>query len=124
MHPDDVVPLLLRHVENHAIAQDAGDVHEDIELAEFLDRLIDEALAAFDRRDVHVVGGGFAARRLDLLDDVIGRRLRFLLPGDRDPEIVDDHRRTLRRQRSRYSAADTAPTAGDSGYFSVELAHR
>ena len=82
MDANDRVPFLDRHVEDHAVAQDAGDIHEDIELAEFLDRLIDEALATFGRRDVLVIGGGRAAGRLDFLGDIVSGRLRFLLSGD------------------------------------------
>ena len=123
MHPDDIVPLLLRHVENHAVAQNPGDIDQNIELAEFLDGLIDEALAAFHGRDVHVVGGRFPARGLDLLDHLVGRRLGFLLTRDGNTEIVDDHGRAVRRQQFGYSATDTASAAGDCGYFSIEHAH-
>ena len=59
MHFDHVVPFLLGHVEDHAIAQDAGDVDEDIEFSEFLDRLVDEGLAAFDGCDIHMIGTAF-----------------------------------------------------------------
>ena len=59
--PDDVVPLLLAHVEDHPVAQDSRDVDQDVELAELLDRLFDEALAAGHGRDIHVIGDGLAA---------------------------------------------------------------
>ena len=124
VHADHVVPFLLRHVEDHAVAQDAGDVNQDVELAEFLDRLVDETLAAFDGRDVHVIGNCVAAAALDFLDYVVGGRLRFLLPRDRDAKIVDYHCASLRGECPRDAAADTATAAGDGGYFSVELAHR
>ena len=124
MHSDHVVPFLLRHVEDHAVAQDTGDVHQDVELAEFLDRLVDEALAAFDGRDIHVIGNCVAARGFDFLDHVIGGRLRFLLPRDRDAKIVDYNCASLRGECPRDAAADTATAAGDGGYLSVELAHR
>ena len=124
VHPDYVVPFLFGHVEDHAVAQDPGDVHQDIELAEFLDRLVDEAFAAFDAGDIHVIGNRVAARGFDFLDHVVGGRLRFLLPRDRDAKIVDYHCASLRGECPRDAAADTAATAGDGGYFSVELAHR
>src|SRR5208337_5549577 len=124
MHSDHVVPFLFGHVENHAVAQDAGDVDQDIELAEFLDRLVDEALAAFDGGDIHVIGNGVAARGLDFLDHVVGGRLSLLLARDRDPKIVDYYCASLRGECPRDAAADAATAAGDSGYFSVELAHR
>ena len=51
---DDGVPFLDRHVENHAIAQDTSDVHQDIELAEVLDGLVDEAFATLGRGDIEM----------------------------------------------------------------------
>src|SRR3984957_9062477 len=124
VHPDHVVPFLFRHVENHAVAQDTGDVHQNVERAEFLDRLVDQTLAAFDRSDIHVIGNRAAARGLDFLRDVIGGRLRFFLPRYRHAKIVDYYCASLRGECPRDAAADTATTAGDGGYFSVELAHR
>src|SRR5208282_6871304 len=89
-----------------------------------LDRLVDQALAAFDGRDIHVIGNCVAAAALDFLGYVVGGRLRFLLPRYRDAKIVDDHCAPLRGECPRDAAADAATTAGDGGYFSVELAHR
>ena len=34
---DDLVPLLLAHVEDHAVAEDAGVVDEDVDAAELVD---------------------------------------------------------------------------------------
>ena len=34
---EDLVPLLLAHVEDHAVAQDAGVVDEDVDAAELVD---------------------------------------------------------------------------------------
>src|ERR1700722_17954171 len=124
VHPDHVVPFLFRHVEDHAVAQDAGDVNQDVELAEFLDRLVDESLAAFDGGDIHMIGSGVATRALDFFDYIVGRRLRFFLSRDRDAKIVDYHCASLCGECPRDAAADTATTACDGGYFSVELAHR
>ena len=74
MDADNVVPLLLGHVEDHPVAQDAGDVDQDVELAELLDRLIDEPLAARHARDIHVIGDRLAAGGHDLLDHIVGWR--------------------------------------------------
>ena len=38
VHPDHVVPLLLGHVEDHPVAQDAGDVDQHVEPPELGDR--------------------------------------------------------------------------------------
>src|SRR6266851_3135247 len=123
VHADHVVPFLLGHVEDHAIAQDTGDVDQDIEFAEFLDRLVDEALAAFDGRDIHMIGDRVSAARLDFFRDVIGGRGGFFLPRDRDSEVVDYDCASLCGECPRDTAADAAAAAGDCGYLTVELAH-
>src|SRR5580704_15406916 len=40
VHLDDGVPLVLAHIDQHAVAQDAGIQHQGIELAEVLYRLV------------------------------------------------------------------------------------
>ena len=66
VHAHDVVPLRLGHVDEHAVAQDAGVVDEDVEVAERVDRRVDEPLGALPVGDVVAVGDGLAAQRLDL----------------------------------------------------------
>ena len=70
---DDRVPVLFGHAQEVAVAEDAGAVDEDIEPPEAVDGGLDDALAAFDRRDAVEVGDGAAARRQDLVDDVLRR---------------------------------------------------
>ena len=53
---DDGVPLLLGHVGQHPVPQDAGVVDHDVEVAEALDGGVDEALRALPGRDVVAVG--------------------------------------------------------------------
>ncbi len=50
----------------HPVAQDAGVVDDDVEVAEGLDRRVDQPLGALPRRDVVAVGDRLAAHRLDL----------------------------------------------------------
>ncbi len=121
MDADDRIPFLDRHVENHAVAQNAGDVHQDVELAEFLDRLVDQTLAAFRRRDVEMIGGGFAAPGLELLDHVICRRRLLLLSRDGNAEIVDHHGRALRRKCSADFASDSSSAASHGRYFAFQM---
>src|ERR1700688_4543154 len=64
---------------------------------------------------------GDAARRLDLLDDVVGRRHRFLLSRDRDSEVIDDDRGALCRQSPTNLAADTAPAASHGGHLAFKM---
>src|SRR5260370_11474118 len=124
VHSDHVVPFLLGHVEDHAIAQDAGDVDEDVEFAELLNSLIHQALAAFDGCYIHMIGDRVAATGFDFLGDIVGWRGRFLLPRNRDADVVDHDCASLRGECPRDAAANTAAAAGDRGYLTVELAHR
>ena len=80
MDADDLVPFLLAHVEDHPIAQDAGDVDQDVELPEFLDRVIDERLAAGHRRDILAVGSRAPTCGFDLVHHFVrpASRLPFL----------------------------------------------
>ena len=61
MHLDDRVPLGLGHVDEHAVAQDAGVVDEHVEAAEGVDGLLHDALGAVAVGDVVAVGDGLAA---------------------------------------------------------------
>ena len=75
VHPDDRVPLLDRHVDEHPVADDAGVAHHGVETAEGVDRLRDEAAGAVPVADVVAVDDGLAAGRDDLVDDLLAGRL-------------------------------------------------
>ena len=120
---DDRVPLGLFHVEGHAVAEDPGVVDEDVQIAERLDGLIDHVLGALEVCDVVEVRRGFAAHRLDLVDDlrrgtvVLTRAVVFAA------EVVDDDLRALAREFERVAAADTPPGSGDDRNFSIQKSH-
>src|SRR5437667_6620865 len=78
VHADDRVPLLLGHVEDHALAQDAGAADDDLEVAEAAQRRVDDRLTAGHRRDALGVGHRLAAEGLDLLDHGLRRGARRL----------------------------------------------
>src|SRR2546430_1833890 len=61
VHPDDRVPLLLAHVEDHAVAQDAGAGDERVEAAPGLERRADEARGTVPGGDRIGVGNSLAA---------------------------------------------------------------
>jgi hypothetical protein len=58
VHPDDVVPLIVGHIEDHSIAQDAGGVHHDVESSERINRLFDEPFANSGITDIVVNSNG------------------------------------------------------------------
>jgi hypothetical protein len=75
VHVDHRVEIVFRHVPDHLLAQHAGDVDEDVDLAERVDALGDHASGLLVVGDAVVVGDGGAAGRLDLIDDIVGGSL-------------------------------------------------
>jgi hypothetical protein len=74
---EDQVPVLVLHVLEADVAQDAGVVDQDVDAPKGLDGRLDDLVAVLD---AVVVGNGLAACGLDLVDDDIrslwGRRGR------------------------------------------------
>ena len=120
---DDGVPLLLGHVRQHPVAQDAGVVDHDVQVAEPLDCGVDQPLGALPGRDVVAVGDGLTAHAGDLRHDLLGRAEVATRPVDVAAEVVDDDLRALPGQAQRVLAADAAPRAGDDGHPAVAKTH-
>ena len=55
VHGDDRVPFGLTHVEDHAVAQNAGNVDHDVNPTEFVDGLLDHAGRMLVIGDVAIV---------------------------------------------------------------------
>ena len=110
---DDDVPLVLGHVEDHPVAQDAGVVDQDVEPAERVERLLDHALAGVHVGHRVVVGDGVAAGVLDRGHDLVGRSglaVEFAALGA--AVVVDHDPCALRREQQGVSAANPAAGAG------------
>ena len=113
VHLDHGIPLALVHVGEHAVAQDAGVVDEDVEPAEMRDRRVDHRLGALPAADVLAVGDRLAAGLLDRGDDLAGGRgvlARAVHPG---ADVVDHHLGAVRRQQQGMLAADAASRTRD-----------
>jgi hypothetical protein len=90
---DDEVPVLVLHVLEADVAQNACIVDEDIDAAKVLDRGVDDLLAELDGI---VVGDGLAASLLDLVDDdVCGLRGRRVSGCSLGLEVRGDCEREL-----------------------------
>ena len=120
---DDRIPLLLRHVEEHAIAQDAGHVHDDVETAVRVDGLRDHRAHRSVVGDVGVVGAAGAAGGLDLVDDLTGGARVGIVAVERDADVVHHDRRPLAGQADGDRGADATAGAGDDRHSSVEVSH-
>ena len=124
MDADDLVPFLFAHVEDHPVAQDAGNVDQDVELPEFLDRMINESLAAGHRRDILSVCSRAPTHGFDLVHHLIGRSGRLFLAVNRHAEVIDNNCRAFCSQQFRDPTTDSTPASGDRCNFAVEFAHR
>lgn len=65
----DQIPILILHILESNIAQDAGIVNQDVDATKALDRRIDDAVSILD---AVVVGDGLSTRFSDLLHYGIG----------------------------------------------------
>ena len=123
MHVDDGVPLLLTHVEDHPVAQDAGDVDENVELAVLVERLAHHVLGGLVVGDAVAVGDRFAAGLFDLLDHFVGWSARRPCAVDVRAEVVDDDLRALSGHQLGDGCADAPARAGDNGNSPIKFAH-
>ena len=115
----DGVPLLLGTRHEHAVAHEAGVVHDDVEAAEGVDRGLHERTGRREVGDVGAVRDRLPAEAADLLDDFVRRRGGTAATVVLHAEIIDDHLRAGARERERMGAAEAAAGAGDDGYAAV-----
>ena len=66
---------------------------------------------------------GAAARRDDLVDDLLRGRGVGAFAAGAAAEVVDDDRGALAREQQRVAAADAAARAGDDRDLAVEQTH-
>jgi hypothetical protein len=69
MHIDDQIPILVLHVPEADIPQDAGIVDQNVNASEGLNGSLDDELAV---QDVVIIRNGVASGGLDLVDNDIG----------------------------------------------------
>ena len=120
---DDRVPLLLGHVDDHPVAQDAGVVDEDVEIAERLDRAVDQALRTLPVGDVVAVDDRFAADGFDLVDNLLRRRDVGAGAVVGAAEVVDDDAGAFAGEEQRMLSSDSTACAGDDCNSAVKRSH-
>ncbi len=114
VHLDDGVPLLRRHLDQRAVAQDAGVVDQGVEPAELLDRGVHDRLRGLDLGAVADREHRRAAGRDDLVDDGLAGRL---------VDLADDDAGALAGELDRLTAAEAASGAGDDRDLAVQESH-
>ena len=120
---DHRVEVGFGHLEEHAVAQDAGVVHEDVEAAEAVDRLLDQVLGSVPVGHVVVVGDGLAAVAANDLRHFLGGPLVGALAPDRAAQVVDDDLGTLLGEQQRLAPPDAVPGTGDDRDLPVDQTH-
>ena len=123
VHVDDSVPFFLGHVDEHPVAQDAGVVDENVEIAERLDRTVDQTLRTLPVSDVIAVDDRLATERLDLFDDMLCRGQIRAGTVVGPTQIVDDETSPLAREQQRVLTPDATACAGDDCDSAVERSH-
>ena len=120
MNSDHRIPVVFRHVEDHAVAEDTGVVHDRVELSERVDGTLDDALRSLEIADAVAVGDGLAASLLDLVHDLLRRSRAGAAAVEPPAEVVDDDLRTELRHEKRFLAPDSTTRTGDYDNFAVE----
>ena len=123
VHVDDRLPVLREHIVKHSVAQDAGGVEHDVQTAERLARLLDHRQAVVEFGDRPVVRCRIAAGRLDLVDDLLRRRLVGALAAAAGAGIVDHDLGAVRGHQFGDLSPDSASCSSAKCHPSLEHAH-
>ena len=117
---DHVVPLLLRHVENHPVAQDAGAGYHGVQLAKVVDGGLDYLLpAAHGGHRLHA-GDGAAALLPDFRYHLLGDGTVGAAAVHVDARVDDDHLRALLGHQLGNAASHAPAGTGNDGYLVSE----
>ena len=120
VHVEDRVQQVGVHVVERLVAQDAGVVDHDVDAAEGVERRLHDGLAALRRGDRVGVGDRLAARRLDLVDDELGRAGIAAGAVDGAAEVVDHDQRAAPPELQGVLATEPAAGARDDRHLAVE----
>jgi len=107
----------------HLIAQDPGGVEDDVQPAEGVAGLLHHSEAVLEFGDRAVIGSRLAARRFDLVDDLLGRCLVRALAAATGPGVIDDDLGAMRRHQLGDLRPDPAAGSRTNRDPSIEHAH-
>ena len=114
VHVEDVPHLLLRHIQERPVAQDAGVRHHRVDLPELRHALVDDLLRPLSRVDGVVVHD----RRPNLLVDDVDGLLRLF-----EVDVVDHDRGAFLRQPLRVTRTDAASRTRHHRRLAVYYTH-
>ena len=113
VHLEHGVPVLERHLVEGAVAQDAGVAHHAVDLAELVERGLDDVLRGLGLGDAVVVGHRTPAGVLDLGHHLVGHRRTGAGAVARTAEVIDHHAGALPGQRQGILTAQASSGSGD-----------
>ena len=120
---DHRIPVLFTQVDQHAVAQDPGVVHQHVQRAVGLQRALHESLATLPVGDVVVIGHGFATHGRDLGHHLFGRRGGVTRAVQRAAKVVHHDLGALVGEEQRVLSPDAATGSGDDCYATVQRTH-
>ena len=123
MHGHHRVPLFLAHVKDHAVTQNTRAVDQNIELAKAIGRILDQILAAFDRRNVLGIRDCLTTRFLNLIDHLLGMAGILAFTINTAAQVVDHNLSALFCHQQSDTTPDTTPRTGNCRNFSLKFTH-
>ena len=123
MDGDDCLDLFGGHVLERGVTQDAGVVHENVDLTEGVHGCRHDRGPAALGGDRVAVGDRRTARGRDLVDHCLCCRDRRAAAVHRTAEVVDHDAGTPAGEFEGVTAAEPTARTGDDGYLIVE-SHR
>lgn len=120
---DDGIPLVLCHVEEHALAQGPCQADDAVDATEVVDRILDDRCAPSHLRDACSVGDYLPSCGADLFDDLLGDLACRLGAVDCHAIVVHHDPGSLGRAGNSDGTPDPASCSGDSYRLAVEIAH-
>ena len=123
MHGDHGIEIVLGHVPDHALAQHASRIDDEIDLAERVRALANHAAGTGVVSDRVIVGERIAAGLGDFRHHLVGRALGRDLAVAAGAGVVDDDAGALPGHEQRDAATDAAPGSSDDAGLIFEI-HR
>ena len=116
---DDRIPLILGHVEEHSLTEDAGDGYYSVDPPPSLHSGPDDLLAALEAGDTLGDGNSFATGCLNFSDQSLGHLAGGVLTGQRHADIGHYDPGPLGRGSQGYGVPDPTTCTGNSHDFSL-----
>ena len=124
MHFEHAVPVLVAHLVEHGIAQDARGIDDRVQAFERVQRLFDHARDAGPAGYTVGVGNGLAAGLFDLLHHLFGGAGRtFVAAGNAAAQIVHHHLGAFLGRQEGAFLADTVRRPGNENDLAFQHSH-